>query len=44
LRLQSPDEIALALCMLRHERLGAGSAFQFLSDDHMQMIFGFLKN
>jgi len=44
LRLQSPDEIALALCMLSHERLGAGSAFQFLSDDNMQMIFGFLKN
>jgi len=44
LRLQSPDEIALALCMLRHERLGARSAFKFLTDDHMWMILGFLKN
>jgi len=44
LRLQSPDEIALALCMLSHQRLGAASVFRSLSDDNMQMIFGFLKN
>jgi hypothetical protein len=44
LRLQSPDETALALCMLRHERLGARSAFKELTDDHMWMILRFLEN
>ena len=44
LRLQSPDEIALTLCMLSHKRFGAASVFRSLSDDNMQMIFGFLKN